>query len=122
MGSYGIGGVAPGRRHHRRSHDDTGIIWPESVAPFKVAILNLARRRRGVRGCQKLYDGLATKGIGRCTTIATCDPAPSSPTWTTIGTPWQVIGPKGLAAGGRLRTARPASEELPLDQVVQRFG
>ena len=32
------------------SHDEAGIVWPESVAPFKVAIVNLqARRRRGRR-------------------------------------------------------------------------
>ena len=30
------------------SHDDAGIIWPESVAPFRSAIVNLQRRRRRV--------------------------------------------------------------------------
>src|SRR4029453_9404301 len=64
MGSSGIGvsplvgGIIEG------SHDDAGIVWPESVAPFKVAIVNLKPDDGAVSGaCHKLYDGLAAKGI-----------------------------------------------------------
>ena len=42
-----------------------------------------------------------------------------------IGIPWQVIvGPRGLAAGkAEVKNRRTGDrEEVPLDQVVQRFG
>ena len=46
--------VAPGRAIIEASHDDAGIIWPEAVAPFEVAILNLKQGdgRRPTRACE----------------------------------------------------------------------
>ena len=41
MGSYGIGPSRLVAAIIEASHDDAGIKWPEAVAPFKVAILNL---------------------------------------------------------------------------------
>ena len=53
MGSYGIGPSRLVAAIIEASHDDAGIIWPEPVAPFKVAILNLkqgdGRHRRRLR-------------------------------------------------------------------------
>ena len=37
------------------SHDDAGIIWPDSIAPFKAAILNL---RRGDAACDAMCETL----------------------------------------------------------------
>ncbi len=41
MGSYGIGPSRLVAAIIEASHDEAGINWPEAVAPFKVAILNL---------------------------------------------------------------------------------
>src|ERR1700742_3403459 len=41
MGSYGVGVSRPLGPIIEASHDDAGIIWPEEVAPFGVAILSL---------------------------------------------------------------------------------
>ena len=41
MGSYGIGVSRLTGAIIEASHDDAGIIWPESVAPFKVGLINL---------------------------------------------------------------------------------
>ena len=63
MGSYGIGVSRLVGGIIEASHDDAGIVWPESVAPFKVAIVNLKPDDGAVSGaCQKLYDGLAGQG------------------------------------------------------------
>src|SRR5258706_7665273 len=43
MGSYGIGVSRLVAAIIEASHDDAGIIWPESVAPFDVALINLKR-------------------------------------------------------------------------------
>src|ERR1700688_2132064 len=41
MGSYGIGVSRLVGAIIEASHDDAGIVWPESVAPFKVGLINL---------------------------------------------------------------------------------
>ena len=49
MGSYGVGVSRLVGAVIEASHDEAGIIWPDSIAPFKAAILNLKARRRGLR-------------------------------------------------------------------------
>ncbi len=45
-------------------HDDAGIIWPEPVAPFKVAILNLKQGDADTdAACEQLYRELTGKGV-----------------------------------------------------------
>src|SRR6185369_6722958 len=41
MGSYGVGVSRLAAAIIEASHDEGGIIWPESVAPFGVAIINM---------------------------------------------------------------------------------
>src|SRR6185295_16855682 len=41
MGSYGVGVSRLVAAIIEASHDDAGIIWPESVAPFGAAVINL---------------------------------------------------------------------------------
>jgi prolyl-tRNA synthetase len=101
MGSYGIGPSRLVAAIIEASHDDAGIIWPEAVAPFKVAILNLKQGDAATHAaCEELYRGLTGKGIealyddldkGAGAKFATAD---------LIGLPWQVmVGPRGLAEG-----------------------
>jgi prolyl-tRNA synthetase len=49
MGSYGIGPTRLIAAIIEASHDEAGIIWPESVAPFDVVIINMKSRRRRLR-------------------------------------------------------------------------
>ena len=63
MGSYGIG---PGRLMGTVVEvlsDDKGIIWPESIAPFKVHLLMLGGDENVVLGATELYDKLNDKGV-----------------------------------------------------------
>ena len=126
MGSYGIGVSRLVGGIIEASHDDAGIVWPESVAPFKVAIVNLKPDDNAVSGaCTKLYDTLTAKGVDVLHDDRDMRPGGKFADMDLIGIPWQVIiGPKGIAAGkvevkNRKTGAR---EELPLDQVVARFG
>ena len=41
MGSYGIGVSRLVGALIEANHDEAGIIWPESVAPFRVGLVNL---------------------------------------------------------------------------------
>src|SRR5258708_24876267 len=64
MGSYGIGVSRLVGAIIEASHDAAGIVWPESVAPFKVALVNLKPDDGAVSGaCTKLYDTLQAKGV-----------------------------------------------------------
>ena len=126
MGSYGIGVSRLVGGIIEASHDDAGIVWPESVAPFKVAIVNLKPDDNAVSGaCTKLYDTLTAKGVDVLHDDRDMRPGGKFADMDLIGIPWQVIiGPKGIAVGkvevkNRKTGAR---EELPLDQVVARFG
>ena len=101
MGSYGIGVSRLVGGIIEASHDENGIIWPESVAPFQVGLINL---RTGDAACdaacedleakltamgkEPLYDDRAERAGGK---FADMD---------LIGLPWQVIaGPRGVKNG-----------------------
>lgn len=65
MGCYGIGVsriVAAAIEQH---HDEYGIIWPEAIAPFTVAIvpMNMQKSVRVQEAAEKLYQELKAKGV-----------------------------------------------------------
>jgi prolyl-tRNA synthetase len=101
MGSYGIGPSRLVAAIIEASHDDAGIKWPEAVAPFKVAILNLKQGDSATdAACETLYRDLTAKGIDVLYHDLDERPGSKFATADLIGVPWQVvIGPKGLASG-----------------------
>ena len=63
MGSYGIGlGRLMGTIAEVLS-DDKGLIWPESIAPFKVHLLSLGSSAEVRKEADKLYETLGQKGV-----------------------------------------------------------
>jgi prolyl-tRNA synthetase len=101
MGSYGIGPSRLVAAIIEASHDDAGIIWPEAVAPFKVAILNLKQGGSDTdAACERLYRDLQGKRIDVLYHDLDERPGSKFATADLIGIPWQVlVGPKGLAEG-----------------------
>jgi prolyl-tRNA synthetase len=80
------------------SHDDAGIIWPESVAPFMAAILNL---RRGDAACDAMCEMLYAK-LGSSALYDDREERAGAKFADAdlMGHPWQIIvGPRGAAAG-----------------------
>jgi len=126
MGSYGIGVSRLAGGIIEASHDEAGIVWPDSVAPFKVAIVNLKPDDGAVSGtCTKLYDALKAKGIEALHDDRDIRPGGKFADMDLIGIPWQVIvGPKGVSAGkAEVKNRKTgAREEVPFDQVASRFG
>ena len=115
MGSYGIGPSRLVAAIIEASHDDAGIIWPEAVAPFKVAILNL--KQGGVdtdAACEQLYRALRAAGAEVLYDDLDQRPGAKFATADLIGIPWQVlVGPKGLAEGKvELKKRADGSREL----------
>jgi len=101
MGSYGIGPSRLVAAIVEASHDDAGIIWPEAVAPFKVAVLNLKQGDAATAGaCEELYRGLGAKGVEALYDDTDKGAGAKFATADLIGVPWQVmVGPRGLAEG-----------------------
>ena len=123
MGSYGIGVSRLVGALIEAHHDEAGIKWPDSVAPFRAVVLNLkqgdhktdavcedAYRRLGARA---LYDDREERAGVK---FADAD---------LMGHPWQlVVGPRGAAAGTveLKRRATGERQELPLEAALAHIG
>ena len=64
MGCYGIGVSRIVAAAIEQNHDDNGIIWPESIAPFQVAIvpINMHKSELIAETCLTLYNKLVSAG------------------------------------------------------------
>lgn len=65
MGCYGIGVTRVVAAAIEQHHDDYGIVWPDSMAPFSVAIvaLGLSKSEKVKEAAEKLYNELESLGI-----------------------------------------------------------
>ena len=101
MGSYGVGVSRLVGGIIEASHDEAGIIWPKSVAPFGAGILNL---RVGDEACDKvcedIYSKLGTAGIDPLYDDKPDRGGVKFSRMDLIGLPYQIIvGPRGLKDG-----------------------
>jgi prolyl-tRNA synthetase len=112
MGSYGVGVSRLLGAIIEASHDEAGIVWPDAVAPFGVAIINL-RAGDAATGaaCQSAYDALTAAGREPLLDDTDERPGGKFAAMDLIGLPWQlIIGPRGLAEG-KVEVKRRASGE-----------
>jgi prolyl-tRNA synthetase len=125
-GSYGIGVSRLVGAIIEASHDDAGIIWPEPVAPFDVALINLKAGDAATdRACEELYAKLRAAGREVLYDDTAERPGAKFAGMDLIGIPHQVIvGPRGLEKGTvEVKTRRTgAREELSAEAVVNRFA
>lgn len=100
-GSYGIGVSRLLGAIIEASHDEDGIIWPKSVAPFDVGIINLKSGDEATDAvAAKFYQELQTEGLDCLLDDTKERPGGKFKTMDLIGLPKQVIiGPKGLSNG-----------------------
>jgi prolyl-tRNA synthetase len=123
MGSYGIGVSRLVGAVIEASHDDAGIIWPDTIAPFKAAILNL---KRGDTACDALCEDLNAK-LGDAALYDDRDDRAGVKFADAdlMGHPWQiVVGPRGAAAGKVELKRRATGErvELTPEEALGRIG
>ncbi len=121
-GSYGIGVSRLVGAIIEASHDEAGIIWPQSVAPFAIGLINLKAGDSATDGaCEALYRGLSAAGIEVLYDDTDERAGAKFKTMDLIGLPWQVIvGPKGLEKGEvELKNrASGAREALKLETAI----
>ena len=112
-GSYGIGVSRLTGAIIEASHDDDGIVWPDSVAPFAVGLINLKHGDAACdAACEDLYAKLSAAGVETLYDDTDERAGAKFATMDLIGLPWQVrVGPRGLA-GGVVELKRRASGEV----------
>ncbi|MCG8492522.1 MAG: proline--tRNA ligase [Sneathiellales bacterium] len=101
MGSYGIGVSRLIGGIIEACHDENGIIWPESVAPFKVGLINLKSGDDACdAACEDFYGKLQSAGVDVLYDDTSDRAGGKFAKMDLIGLPWQVtIGPRGLKSG-----------------------
>jgi len=127
MGSYGIGPSRLVAAIIEAFHDDAGIKWPEAVAPFRVAVVNLKQGAADTDAAsEKLYRELTARGVDVLYHDLDERPGSKFAAMDLIGIPWQVlIGPRGLAEGKvELKRRADGSRELvtPAEAVERLAG
>ena len=101
MGSYGIGVSRLVGGLIEAFHDENGIIWPESVAPFDAAVINLKSGDVECDAvCDNLYGKLNLAGVDVLYEDRDERPGTKFADIDLIGVPWQiVVGPRGVKNG-----------------------
>ena len=100
MGCYGIGVTRLLGAAIEQGHDERGIIWPISMAPFEVVICPMGYdKSEAVKtACDQLHDELLAAGIDVILDDRNERPGAMFADWELIGAPFRiVIGDRGLA-------------------------
>ncbi|WP_459176474.1 proline--tRNA ligase [Ewingella americana] len=119
MGCYGIGVTRVVAAAIEQNHDDRGIIWPDAIAPFQVAILpmNMHKSFRVKDVAEELYQALRAKGIDVILDDRKERPGVMFADMELIGVPHQVvIGDRNLDAQELEYKNRRTGEKLMIKQ------
>jgi prolyl-tRNA synthetase len=125
MGSYGIGLERGMAAVVETSHDEKGIIWPVSVAPYEVVITVVrADDEATLAAAESLYRELGERRIEVLLDDREERPGVKFADAELIGIPYRVtVGPRGVAEGTVELTTRRGlvTEEVAIDDVVARL-
>lgn len=124
MGCYGIGVSRIVAAAIEQNNDDGGIIWPEAIAPFQVALLplNMHKSQRLREACEALYEKLTKAGIEVLFEDRKERPGVMFANVDLIGIPHRlVLGERGLDNGiVEYKHRRDAdAREIPLTEIVE---
>ncbi|RLA09594.1 MAG: proline--tRNA ligase [Gammaproteobacteria bacterium] len=126
MGCYGIGVSRVVAAAIEQHHDDRGIVWPQALAPFEIALVPINMRRSELvrETTEKLYADLMAAGYDVLLDDRKERPGVMFADMDLIGIPQRlVIGERGLAEGNveyKQRSAE-SSKDIPLVEVMERL-
>jgi prolyl-tRNA synthetase len=124
MGCYGIGVTRIVAAAIEQNHDQRGIIWPDPIAPFHVALvpLNLQKSSRVRAVADALYAELSAAGIEVLYDYRDARPGVKFADAELLGIPHRVVvGERGLDAGTLEYRHRRAtdSEDFPQHAAIE---
>ncbi|MGZ2449685.1 prolyl-tRNA synthetase [Rhizobium ruizarguesonis] len=125
MGSYGIGPTRLVPAIIEASHDDNGIIWPASVAPFDIVVINMKAGDQACDDtCELIYAALTKAGKDVLYDDTDDRAGTKFATADLIGVPVQIIaGPRAVANGEVEVKDRKtgARETMTIEAAINRF-
>jgi len=125
MGCYGIGISRLIGAIIESSHDKDGIIWPESVTPFHVGLINIRPGHEQCdKACEDIYANLQAAGISTLYDDRNESAGAKFAAMALIGLPWQLaIGPRGIGSGlVELKNRKSGQkEELSIESAMTRI-
>jgi prolyl-tRNA synthetase len=127
MGCYGIGVTRTLQAVIEQSHDDNGIIWPLSVAPYTVCItpLNVASESDVMKRAEQIYSDLTAQGVDVILDDRNERPGVKFKDSELVGFPLRIgIGEKSLAKGEveikpRAGALMPVKAEAAVQKIVE---
>jgi prolyl-tRNA synthetase len=123
MGTYGIGVTRIVAAAIEQNHDERGIIWPESIAPFQLVLVPIGMQKsvRVREVADRLYAELTAAGIEVLYDDRDARPGVKFADAELLGIPHRlVVAERGLEAGKLEYRARrdTESQEFPLDDAL----
>lgn len=121
MGCYGVGISRSLAAVIEQHNDESGIMWPASVAPLEVAVLPLAAEGEALEVAERLFGELADAGIEVVIDDRDERPGVKFADADLIGWPYQVVvGQRGLSEGVvEVKTrATGEREKVPLAEAI----
>ncbi|GAB3321269.1 proline--tRNA ligase [Haliea atlantica] len=131
MGCYGIGVSRIVAAAIEQNHDDNGIIWPDAMAPFQLAIvpINMNKSPAVAECAESLYRKLTAAGVEVLLDDRNERPGVKFADMELIGIPHRlVIGERTLAdgkleyKGRRDESAEMISRDAAVDELLRRLG
>jgi len=125
MGCYGIGISRIAAAAIEQNHDERGINWPRSLAPFEVVIcpVGWAKSAEVRQAAEQLYKQLQALGIEVVLDDRDLRPGVMFADWELIGIPLRLtVGERGLKTGTVELTRRKNGQtvELPCQEACER--
>ena len=123
MGCYGIGVSRVVAAAIEQNHDDKGIIWPDAIAPFQIALLpmNMQKSEAVRETAEKLYSELTAAGYEVLFDDRGERPGVMFADMELLGIPHRVVvGERGLKEGSVEYKGRRDAENqnIPLDDLM----
>ena len=123
MGSYGIGVERIMAAAIELHHDENGIVWPLSIAPFQVAVLTLGPEPELKKAAEELVEALSRAGVEVLYDDRDERAGVKFKDADLVGLPIRIaVGKKGLASGQvewKLRASKQV-ELVPLGEVARK--
>ncbi|MGB3460696.1 MAG: proline--tRNA ligase [Rhodanobacter lindaniclasticus] len=125
MGCYGIGVTRIVAAAIEQRHDEAGIIWPEAMAPWRVAVCVINPKNASAavnEAAEELYQALLQRGIETVLDDRGLRPGNMFADMELIGIPHRVVvSERGLAAGTLEYRGREDSESRTLsrDELIE---
>jgi len=118
MGSYGIGPSRVMGTIAELWSDDKGLVWPESVAPFKIHLIALFDEGGMVRSAaDRIYDQLMQKGVEVLYDDRECGAGEKFSDADLIGIPWRYVVSEKTMSNGSVEIKKRNSDQIELTKI-----